>query len=95
MHAHVCYIVAWGTKLNRVWKQKYISCQICQIKVKMTTWFLKENNSYMNIILGVKNKLQKVCSNFCSKTQCFVRVIFFYRRLIKKNYKITLENKEK
>lgn len=67
MHAHACYIVAWGTKLRRVWKQKYFSYQIFQIEVK--TWFLKGNSSYMNLVFGMKNKLQKVCSNFCSTAQ--------------------------
>jgi len=49
----------------------------------------------MNLVLGIKNKLQKVCSNFCSKNQCFVRVIFFYRRLIQKLVFIKVPSKIK
>jgi len=50
----------------------------------------------MNLVLGMKNKLQKECSNFCSKAQCFVRVTFFYRRhLIQKHVFIKVPSKIK
>ena len=47
MHAHACYIVAWGTKLYLVWKQKYISYKYFKLKLKLDfsqetipTWIL-------------------------------------------------------